>query len=277
MFFFVDLYSQRRGNFNVSVTPGAMFYQGDLSGDINSNFKTTHFSIGADFGYRLNNFFNFSFGYTYGKLSGADSLVAGKEKRNFHFYTNIHDFHLLSFTDLNALRRKIWPKKTVGRGDWAPSFSGPELIFGVGYFNFNPKAEKDGVEYQLNKLGTEGQRLSSGAYPDAYNLWQFSIKYGLGFGYNLSRQLNLSMTLLYTITFTDYLDDVSGTYPDYQQLMKNPDGETVAYFTYGGRDGSQVKAGSSRGNPDKNDGYVMLGFKLTYTFGRSEFGRIMNL
>ena len=275
--FAVESSSQRKGHFNLSLTPGAMFYQGDLSDDLSSYLKTTHFSIGIDFGYRLNRMFNFTFGYTYGKLSGADSLISGREGRNFAFYTNIHDVHLLSFTDLNAIRRKFWPRKTVGKQDWGPSISGPELILGLGYFRFNPKGVYQGTEYELNKLGTEGQRLSSGSYPAPYNLFQFSVKYGLGMGYNISRQMNLTLMVIYNMTFTDYIDDVSGEYPDYQQLISSDNGEETAYFTYGGRDGSVIRKGSSRGNPDKNDGYMEFGLKITYTFGRSEFNRMMNL
>lgn len=253
-----------------------MFYQGDISGDF-PDIKTTHPSFGFDFGYKPGKIFSFSIGYTFGKLSGADSLVPGKEERNFHFFTTIHDFQLMSSSDLNAIRRKIWPRKTVDRSDFEPGFTGPDFLLGLGFMKFNPKGEKDGEIYQLQKLGTEGQHISAGDYPEPYKLWVFNIKYGISVGYNFGRQFNLEVQMIYTKTLTDYLDDVSGEYPDYNDLMKSENGETTAYFTYGGRDGSLTEKGRLRGNPDSNDSYSSLVFKLTYIFGRSEFQRLMNL
>ena len=253
-----------------------MFYQGDLSGDF-PDIKTTHLSMGIDFGYKPGKIFAFYLGYTIGKLSGADSLVSGKEKRNLHFYTLVHDFRLQTSIDLKAILRKIWPNKIVGRSDFEPGFTGPNLILGVGMLKFNPKGEKNGQVYQLQKLGTEGQYIPNGNYGEPYKLWSFNIKYGFGMGYNLGRQLNLEAQLIYTKTFTDYLDDVSSEYPDYNQLIASDNGETTAFFTYGGNDGSTKPKGSLRGNPGTQDSFITLGFKLTYTFGRSEFQRIMNL
>jgi hypothetical protein len=126
-------------------------------------------------------------------------------------------------------------------------------------------------------LGTEGQQIGSGAYSTPYSKWEFSVKYGLGMGYYLSKFLHLEIQGIYNQVFSDYLDDVSGYYPDYNELEKTKDGEAAIYFAYGGRDGSQISSSTKRGNDEKNDGFITFGVKVTYIFGKSEFMRFMKL
>ena len=265
----------QKGHWMLSLTPGIMYYQGDMTENGLPNCQTTHFSAALDIGYRRGNIFTFTFGYQFGKISGADSLYSSKKSRNLHFYSYVHDIRLLTYIDLIGIWRKIKPPKTLGRQDWGPGFTGPNLIIGIGFMHFQPRGDLDGKSYKLQKLGTEGQYLSGGSSP--YSLWTFNYKYGLGFGYNITRQINIELQAVYIVTFTDYLDDVSTTYPNYNELIKSPNGPTTAYFTYGGRDGSVVREGLERGNSAKNDGIMTFGVKVTYTFGRSEFTRLMNL
>lgn len=268
--------SGQKGYYSISGTPGFMYYNGDMSGDF-PDTKTTHFSFGLDFGYTRGGIFKFTLGYQYGKISGADSLIGNSDFRNCHFYSSIHDIRFLTYIDLIKIWRKFKPNKTLNRADWEPGFTGPNIILGLGILRFNPKGEMDGESYELQKLGTEGQYLSGGDYPSPYSLWTFNLKYGFGFGYNVSRQVNLELQLLYFQTFSDYLDDVSTEYPNYNELLKSENGDIATYFSYGGKDGSKIPEGKPRGNSDKNDGIMTFGLKVTYTFGRSEFTRIMNL
>lgn len=271
-----DAHAQRRGHIFAAFTPGLMFYQGDLSGS-SPDPRTTHLSAGFEVGYKPIKMVAFSVGYTFGQLSGNDAYVEEHKSRNLNFTTFIHDFRLLTFIDLNAIRRKIWPRKTVGRSDFEPSFTGPFFIAGIGYMGFNPRSEKDGETYQLQKLGTEGQRIPNGGYGEPYSLWAMNVKFGFGAGYNLTRQIAVHVQFLHNRTFTDFIDDVSGAYPDYNDMINSPDGETAAYFTYGGRDGSQLQEGQMRGNSVTNDSYLSFGISLVYTFGRSEMKRFINL
>lgn len=269
--------SQNKGHFSVALSPGLMYYQGDLSGSSLPNLKTSHLSAGLDFGYRPGRLIMFTLGYQYGKISGADSLVPSHESRNLHFYSNVHEIRVLTYVNLLEIYHKIRPKKLVKKVDFKPGFDGPQLILGCGYFMFNPKGELDGTDYNLQKLGTEGQNIASGGYDDPYNLWGINLKYGLAVDYNLSRQFSLQLQFVYTQTFTDYLDDVSGNYPEYDKLIKTTNGDIASYFAYGGRDGSVVSPDINRGNDEKNDGFINMSIKLTYTFGRAEFGRLMKL
>lgn len=266
-----------KGYFSAGFNAGISFYQGDLNDSWFPNTQTLHPSLGVHLSYERGRIFTFTFGYQYSRISGADSLSDTKKVRNLHFFTNIHDINLLAYINLNSIYRMIKPMKTLSKQDFKAGFGGFELILGGGFFNFNPKGEYDGEIYDLQNLGTEGQWIGSGSYPDPYSLWQFNVKYGLGVSFDLTQQLNLRVQAIYNQTFTDYLDDVSTSYPDYNELIKMDDGEAAAYFAYGGRDGSAIRAGNSRGNSESNDGFINILFRLSYTFGRTEFERLMKL
>ena len=86
-------------------------------------------------------------------------------------------------------------------------------------FNFNPKAEnKNGEWISLQPLGTEGQGTTQ--FPDRkkYSLIQFAIPIGGGVKFAVSEHFNIILEYGIRKTFTDYLDDVGGTYADPQYL-----------------------------------------------------------
>lgn len=254
-----------------------MYYQGDMSSSLAPDMRTSHFSLGFGVGYRLNQIVKLELGYNRGKISGADSLVSGHEKRNLHFESPISDIRLLTYIDLFGIYDKIWPN-TLMEGEYGGrKFLGPGLIFGIGYTKYNPKGFYNGEWYRLRDLGTEGQHIPGGAYPEPYNKWALNIKYGISFGYKLSNKVHLEMEFIYHDVFTDYLDDLSGTYPDYNELIATENGKIAAQFTYGGRDGSVVRKGQLRGNPDTKDAFVTFGFKLTYVISRKDLEFFKNL
>jgi hypothetical protein len=254
-----------------------MYYQGDMSASMAPDFRTSHFSLGLDVGYQLNRIIKINLGYVRGKISGADSLVAGHEKRNLHFVSPISDLRLLTYIDVYAIYDKIWPNSLLEGEYGGRKFTGPNLIFGIGYTKFNPKGYSDGEWHKLQELGTEGQHIQGGNYPEPYNRWAFNVKYGLSFGHKLTKQINLELEFIYHNVFTDYLDDLSGTYPDYNKLIASEKGDLAAYFTYGGRDGSVVREGQLRGNPDSKDSFVSFGFKLSYIIGKKDLEYFKNL
>jgi hypothetical protein len=79
----------------------------------------------------------------------------------------------------------------------------------TGYYH-SPKAKDDrGKWTRLRPLHTEGIR---------YSAFQVAIPLGIGVRYKLSLQWDLEVDLTYMFTFTDYLDDVSKSYPDPSSL-----------------------------------------------------------
>ena len=254
-----------------------MYYQGDLSGSALPDMRTSHLAADFSVGFRLNEAFKFQLGYMRGKISGADSLVPGHDKRNLQFVTPISDIRFMAAIDLFELYHLIRPGKLMNYGEYSRKLIGPDLLLGFGIMRFNPKGEYQGQLFALQPLGTEGQNIAGGGYPAPYKRWQFSLKIGGGIGFRISQQVHLETEFIYHILFTDYLDDVSGNYPDYNALLNSRDGDLAQHFTYGGRDGSKIAAGTPRGNPNANDGIVTFGLRLTYVFSRNQVDKMIKL
>jgi len=137
----------------------------------------------------------------------------------------------------------------------------PFVYAGISFFQFNPKAEnKDGLWVDLQKLSTEGQGTAS--FPDRkkYELTQIAIP--LGGGLKIAVNPSFSIILEYGIrkTFTDYLDDVSETYPGDVVLLPE---HGISSSEMSDPTGTHVP-GDQRGNPNKKDWYSSAGITLSF-------------
>ena len=123
----------------------------------------------------------------------------------------------------------------------------------------------NGSWYELQPLGTEGQGTK--AYPGLtpYKLTQFGVPFGIGAKISLSKILCVGLEWGMRKTYTDYLDDVSTTYPD-PVLLKAQKGEIAMELSnrsipVAGE--HPVQAGVQRGNSKTRDWYSFAG--LTFT------------
>ena len=149
----------------------------------------------------------------------------------------------------------------------------PYIFGGVGYFHFNPRAQYNGVWYDLHSLGTEGQYLSYGNNPEPYSLYQWAIPFGAGVEKTLNEHWVLGLEIGFRKLFTDYLDDVSWNYPD-QLQMKEEMGPMAAVLS-DPSDRAQYPDGRSgylRGNPELKDWYTYTNIHITYYFS-SPYGK----
>lgn len=143
------------------------------------------------------------------------------------------------------------------------------LTGGVAGFYFNPRAQYEGQWYALQKLGTEGQGLA--AYPDKdfYSLVQIAIPMGGGLRYRITERLNLNVEAALRYTLTDYIDDISGTYADYNILLEER-GRAAADLAHGlagnGVSGDFMinDPDSVRGGAAVNDYYFIFNVGLSY-------------
>ncbi|HEV3252029.1 MAG TPA: hypothetical protein VGZ71_13810, partial [Puia sp.] len=117
-------------------------------------------------------------------------------------------------------------------------------------------------------LGTEGQ--GSAAYPKRkpYGTMAVCVPIGVGFKYNLTRDINLGFEIVYRFTTTDYIDDVSTTYAGAAAFPNLPDGSPSLAGLL--QDRSYEKgpligiAGRQRGYSNQNDSYVMAEFTVSF-------------
>lgn len=146
----------------------------------------------------------------------------------------------------------------------------PYVLAGLNYIRMQPQAARleDGrkVWYNLRPLGTEGQLLG-----EEYRLFHVGIMFGVGMKIDLSRYWSLNIQLAGRYLYTDYLDDVSTTYPDKERLLDRR-GELGAYFSDRSIPTEEYpfigEAGRQRGVSGSNDMYSTLTVGVMYYFYR---------
>lgn len=145
----------------------------------------------------------------------------------------------------------------------------PYMIVQLAVFYFNPMAEFNGEWYELQPLGTEGQGTSLSSKSN-YSRVQVSMPLGLGFKFNIHKKVQLSLEYGIRLTFTDYLDDVSGTYVDPVELgaINGPIAASLSDRSLNQIGLSGRNTGSRRGDGAFNDWYSFFGLGITFKLGQ---------
>ncbi len=302
---------QRHGPFNpyyfASFNINALNYFGDLAPfnrAASTDISFTQPGFGGSFGYRFHANMALRAGLGWGRIKGDDFTSdpnnedsAPRYLRNLSFRNDIKELQI-------GLEYYIFPS----RGSYSSRPRINAYVFvGVAVFHHSPKGKVPKYDYQgndttnplsqsgewvkLQPLGTEGQFLA-GSPVEPYGQFQLSIPLAIGARFSLPGPFDAGLEFGYRLLFTDYIDDVSGTYVDLDQLddplariMSDRSAEPVAVwndvnrindlpltnYTYASGDtyiinsnnGSGV-AGSIRGNPDQKDMIFMTTLKLTY-------------
>lgn len=238
---------------------GATGYTGDLTPNTNTlSTGKNHAALGIFGRVDMNRFIAGRVNFTYGKISGNDAVaeIASLQSRNLSFQSTI--IELAAVGEFNPL----------GNNSTAARLK-PYVYGGVALFHFNPEANFAGQLIELQPLGTEGQGLTG--FDEKYRLTQISIPLGVGARYRITERINLGFDIGLRKTFTDYLDDVSGSYVNYNELLA---GNGTLAAALGNRQGELnetgepviVDTGAQRGNSLKNDWYYSAGVTLSYSF-----------
>lgn len=245
---------------------GANYYQGDLSPAKGKfSFSPGRLSLATMFGTKLNDVFRLNLKFMFGQFGGddAEASLESRKIRNLSFDSPIYEVGINTEVSLNYFIKKL-------------DKYGINIYYttGINIFKFNPKATllTDG-SYELidlQPLGTEGQGLSG--YPEKYALTQLSIPFGMGFKFQLFDNVELGFEFVPRITFTDYLDDVSGSYINYDELVaaNRPLAARLANRTgeYLGTGPVKVATGSPRGDDTGNDWYFFGSTYFAFNFGK---------
>lgn len=234
-----------------------MNYEGDLDDNFTLVFTRPAFGIHTTLVVfpRV----HFRIALLHGSISANDAQASftSNGDRNLRFYSEINEagFHIL------------YSLQNRSRGFTKRNFAVPYVFAGISYFQFAPKRNINGTVYDLQSIGTEGQNLP-GNYPKPYKLQQFSVPFGIGFKIKVNKNFDAGAETGFRKTFTDYLDDVSGNYPD-KTALYNAQGSLALYLS----DSSAEPHDSftRRGNPDNSDWYVYTNIHLTYYFTTSLF------
>ena len=138
------------------------------------------------------------------------------------------------------------------------------VFTGISGFKFNPKGYYNGNWIELQPLGTEGQ--GSFLYPERekYKLFTIGVPIGVGYKFNLNNNLALNIAWSWTLTKTDYIDDVSLDYVNSNLLSEQA--QNLADKSYSG-----FTDGSQRGNSENMDKFGFFGISLVYKIPKKTF------
>ncbi len=235
----------------LGITGGVTYYIGDINPYKHYPARTKPMG-GLLFRYNFGSRYAVRAQALYGTLEAfdSDSPDSLQQLRNLSFRANIFELALLG--EINFFHYRAGGKD--GKS-WTPF-----VFAGLCYFRANPRAQLDNTWYDLQPLGTEGQGgTSEDGGGNLYKVDQVGIPFGAGLKFALGKRVDLQLEWGLRRTFTDYLDDVSGTYADPEQL--NP---LAAELSDPSLDAAVTdRTGQARGDTQTRDWYQYTGLSLS--------------
>lgn len=207
----------------------------------------------------------------YARLRGDDATTEElfRKNRNLHFRSPVVELSgQVEWYPFQERSGHLYRFKGV-RGQSRTKFS-PYLFTGIAGFWFNPQAQaSDGNWYNLQPLGTEGQYLANSPV-SPYKRIQISIPAGAGVKFNIDNQWSIGLEIGNRLTFTDYIDDVSGVYPNKTDLQ-TAQGDIAMELSDpslglagSGWNPNGILEGQQRGDPTDNDNYTFAILSVNY-------------
>lgn len=259
LFFFPTILSAQY--FEAGIFAGVSNYQGDLAPGF---MKATEYApaFGIFGRYNFTGHLGMKVHLYKGVLQGSDKgapLKNGLRQRNLSFQSDIYELGIqgeYNFINFNVMK-----------GDHITT---PYAFAGVSGFYFNPVAELDGILHELQPLGTEGQGLPG--YDAKYKQFSIGIPAGVGIKFNFNKTVNIGLEMGVRYTFTDYIDDVSGKYPDLN-VLNETSGEIAASLSYRTPEYNNSiitnPEGQFRGGEQgRNDFYFFGGMTISFNIGQ---------
>lgn len=213
------------------------------------NFASTNMNIGAGFRYRFNRYWATTTMLNLGLVKGDDALTKEpiRNARNLSFRSPL----------VNLSQRIEWiiySNEKIGsrygmKGAAKDKNFQLYVFGGIGLAWFNPQAKYQGKWTNLRPLKTEGQGLEGG--PKNYLPITATIPAGIGFKFGISKMWSLGIEATYLKTFSDYIDDVHGTYYD-PAILNQKLGAAAAYLSNPSATPNLFNPGSQRGDKQKD-------------------------
>lgn len=251
---------------------GVSNYLGDIGGkektrrDFVADMKMakTRWNVGGFVRYKVHPKVSVKLALDYLRIEGDDKLSSNpaRNARNLNFKNDMFDL---------AVTGQVFFYEDNDLGNTYRYRNGFRAYFfaGVGAFYSNPKTLDGGVA--LRPLHTEGV---------SYSPVGINIPAGIGFYFTFHKKHRIGYELNYRTTFTDYLDDISGNYPDDPSMSGDPNlslrtpelGVTITEENAGLYNSHTW--GQKRGDKTHKDAYMTMSLSYSYVLrGKSSFYR----
>ena len=269
----------------VGLSIGTANFLGDLGGanDIGAPFikdlewKLFKPAISGTYRYTFHPHMTLRGSLTWTQVAGDDALVDGDEYGTPHWFRNYRNLHFrTNIVEVGAMFEFNIVKYAIGSSRYRFA---PYIATGINMFYFNPQAQYEGEWVDLQPLGTEGQGLPEFPDREKYSRFQPSIPIAGGIKLNIKKSWAFGLELNHRITFTDYLDDVSTSYPGDDVFYANYDPEQAAMVSALSRrsveidpentHGITTSANQQRGDHTDNDHYFTFQASISYKIGNS--------
>ena len=239
---------------------GGMIGVSHYFGDLNTSVDLSSPGImgGLVARYNFDDRICLKFGANYAQVSGDDAKSENvfEQARNLNFRSDIREA-AVQF-EFNFLPYNHGTKD---------EYFAPYIFAGFSVVNFNPTTELNGSTVELQPLGTEGQFQG-----EEYFTTTGAFAFGGGFKIDISYEWSINVEFSGRRLWTDYLDDVSTTYPDLEDLesLRGPQAVELSdrSILVEGVNSQQIgQPGRQRGNSKSNDQYFFLSIGTVYYFG----------
>lgn len=265
-FFFLGINASQGQYLEMGIKGGTVLYDGDLNTNLFiTNLTNSRWAYAGFVKYNFKKYYGIQVNFMRGELQGEDSksLLGWQITRNLDFHSPISEVSLMFEIHLSKLSKKNYRLRKFN----------PYSFIGFGVFYFNPKTFYQGQEIELQSLGTEGQGISG--FPAKYEKFSYSIPFGLGLKYPLTKNIFIGLEISTRWTLTDYIDDISQFYLDYDFLKEN-NGQLAADLSNrsGELAGETRKdlTGINRGN-NSNDSFYTAMVNLSFRFSERGKGK----
>lgn len=238
---------------DVGVLLGASYYIGDLN---SAHFASSQPAFGVFYRFNYNYRLSFKGAFNYGSIQGDDARSTNPDQieRNLNFKTTIME--LSARVEFNFWEYRIGHSKYI---------FAPYIFVGIGAFKFDPQGHIGNQWVSLRDLSTEGEGTPLNTSQKKYPLVQPVIPFGIGFKLNVSNYIGIGFEWGPRKTFTDYLDDVSGTYVDANKLAGYKGGQAAIMSDQSKNPlGKSDDVSKMRGNPSTKDWYIYYGLVVSF-------------
>ena len=233
------IWQEKPGTWSLNVGMGPSRYLGDMNERVNLAHLQRGVAVSVAATYRL-----------------TDQLALRSDVQIYYIrgtQKNTHlDYNNLSFRSVNpdlsiGVQYDLWPSQDRNHSII------PYGIAGVGLTYMTPKAAYSGATYSLAPLRTEDV---------TYNRLPLILRYGVGVPLLSAYRLKGTIEATYTHVMSDYLDDVITVFPDRNRMKP-----VAASLSHRGVQVGTLPnpSGAKRGNPKRNDGYLIVSCRLIYT------------